>query len=236
MPDARRRRREPSARTGRDPRKEGGADQERRRVQREGLAGPEPEHEYGAERRTDEDGQVLTGGRQRTGLLHQLLRRGLGDKPRVGGLKEGAAGPEQRLDDHHLGDRRPAGEDQDGEHRVQRRARQIAHDHDPVTRETIGPHAAEQQQQDQWQRLGEQDDPQVGRRTGACGDVERERDDHDLVADRARGLAQEQIAKIRVAQDAQVRHLQDLSTRTDAGVRPAVARTAGGERMSQRRC
>ena len=90
-------------------------------------------------------------------------RRDLRHQARIRGLEERACGAEQQLDHDHLDDRRAARQDQDREHRVQRRAGEVGGDHDPVAREPVGPHAAEQQQRDQRHGLRGQHEPEVGR-------------------------------------------------------------------------
>jgi RNA-binding protein YhbY len=56
-------------------------------------------------------------------------------------------------------------------------------------------------------------------------DVESQGDDHDLIADGARRLAKEQVSKISVAQNAQVRRHHSPSSETATAV---AARTAAG--------
>jgi hypothetical protein len=114
---------------------------------------------------------------------------------------------EQRLDHDQLGDAGAAGEDQDRQRHVQARPHAVGADHDPapaLAAEAVGPHPAEQDQRDQRQGLCGQHEAQVGGRPGPLGHVQRQRDDHHLVADARRRLAQEQVSEVGEAQDAQV--------------------------------
>ena len=61
--------------------------------------------------------------------------------------------------------------------------------HDAVTRQPVGPHSAEQEQRYERQRLACEDQPEASRRAGRLGDVQRDRDHHNAIADHARRLA-----------------------------------------------
>jgi hypothetical protein len=212
--------------TGMHPHQQQRAHHERGRVERERLSGTQPQDQPCAQRGADENRQVGCRGAQRL----RLLGIGLGDRLRqqaaVGRLKEGARRAEQRLNHDQLGDTRTAGEDQCRQHAVKQRPRAVAEDHDPLPRGAIGPHAAEQQQRDHRQGLRGQHEAEVARRAGALSHVQGEGDDHNLIADGARRLAEEQISKVRVAQDAQVRTHHNLWTRREA------ARRLGSERAA----
>ena len=184
-----------------DAREEGGGDQERDGVDRERPARPEPEHERARQRRPEEERDRLdraTGGPR---LLDHLLRHGLRHEPGVGGAEERLGGAEQRLDDDDVPDLDAAGEDQRGEQRVQREADQVGRDHHAVARQPVGPDAAERDERHHRQRRGGQHDPDVRRRAD-LGHVQRQRDEDDLVADHARGLAAEQVAEVGLPEDA----------------------------------
>jgi hypothetical protein len=58
-----------------------------------------------------------------------------------------------------------------------------------VPREPVGPHAAQHQERDERDGVGGEHDPDVGRRAD-LGHVQRERDEHEPVADRARAVPQ----------------------------------------------
>ena len=180
------------------------AEQKCGRVEHESLPSAHGEDERGAQRGADQDGHVLGDRGQRPRILEKGFRDGLGQQAGIGGLEEGSGGPEQRLDHHHLKNRRSTGENQRGQDTVQSGTGEVGDDHDPVAGQSVGPDAPEQDQHDEGKRLRGQHQSEVGRRPGALGDVERQGDDHGLVADRAGRLPQEQEAKVSVAQDAQV--------------------------------
>ena len=95
-----------------------------------------------------------------------LLGHGLRHQPVVGRAEERLGGAEQRLDHDELPDLDAAGEDQRRQQRVQREAHEVGHDHHAVARQAVGPHAAEQEEADQRQRVRREHEPEVGRRAG----------------------------------------------------------------------
>ena len=129
------------------------AEHERRGVERERLTGADAEHQRGRERRAEQEGEVGHRLRQRAGVLDHRLGHGLREQARVRGLEERLRRPERRLDHHQLPDLHRAAEDQRGQQRVQPGADQVGDNHDPVALQTVGPHAPEQQQQHERQRL-----------------------------------------------------------------------------------
>ena len=152
-----------------------------------------------------------------------------GIRPVYAGWKNACAASEQRLDHHELPDLDRAGEDQHRHQRVQAAPGQVGRDHDSVAGQPVGPHAAEQEQTDQRQRLGGEHQPEIGGRASALGDEQGQRDHDRLVADRAGRLTQEQISEIGVAQDAQVGTHDTLSTgRNDGTTKPPRETSNGG--------
>ena len=146
-------------------------------------------------------GDGLERAARRLRVLDQLLRHGLRHEPGVGRAEERLGGAEQRLDHDEVPDLDPAGEDQRREQRVEREADQVGRDHHPVTRQPIRPDPAEQQERDHRQRGGGQHDADVGGRADV-GHIQRERDEHDLVADGAGGLTDEEVAEVSLGEDA----------------------------------
>lgn len=213
-----------------------GADDEGERVEQECLPGADAEHERGRERRTDQHGQVVGRLGQRGRVEDQRLGHRLRDQPRVRRLEERPAGAERGLYQDELQDRDAAREDQDRDGQVQPGPDCVGREHDLLARQPVGPHPAEQHQRDHRQRLRRQHEPEVGRRPGLARDEQRQRDDHDLVADRAGGLAEEQITEVLVAQQAPVRtHLHSLESNGTAGTaRPESGPLkAGGGRVQR---
>jgi hypothetical protein len=210
-------------------------DQERGGVERKRLTGADAEHQRRRQRRADHDREVRHRLGQRGRLLDHRLGHRLRDQACVGRLEERACGAEQRLDHDQLPDPDRAGEDQHRDRHMQRRADRVGRDHDPMARQAVGPDAAEQHQRDHRQRLRGEHEPKVGRRACQPRDENRQGHDHDLVADRAGGLAEEQIAEVLVAQDALVR---THGTHSEEGKRRELRRTrrpsAGGGRGAQR--
>ena len=186
---------------GRSCTQERGRDEERRGVDREREARPDAQDERGGERRAGELGDRLDGAERGLRGLDLILRDGLRDEARVGRPEERLGGPEARLDQRDVPDLDRAGEDQDGEQRVQREADQVGGDHHLVPRQPVGPHAADQQERHQRHRVGGEHDADVGRRP-QLGHVERQRDEHDPVADRARGLTAKQQPEVPVTEHA----------------------------------
>ena len=178
------------------------AENERRSVERERLAGTNAQHERGGEQRPDQEGQVRGRLAQRLGVLDAGLGHGLRDQARVRGLEERLGGAEPGLDQDDVPEPHGAGENEHGQRRVKRGARQVGGDHDPVAGQAIRPHAAEQQQHHERQRLRSEHQSEVGRRPGAQRDEQRQRHDDDAVADHAGRLAEEQISEVLVAQNA----------------------------------
>jgi hypothetical protein len=151
----------------------------------------------------------------------------LGQKTGVRRLEERPRCPEKRLDHDHLGHGGAAGEDQHCQDRVERGPREVGRDHDPLARDAVGPHAAEEDQGDQRQGLGGQHHAEIRCRAGPLSDVESQRNDHDLIADGARRLAKEQVSKISVAQNAQVLRHHAPSSETATAVAAREAAGAG---------
>jgi hypothetical protein len=222
-----------------DTREQRRRDRERRRVQCERGAGAHGQHQRGADRRADHDREVHGQAGQRLRFLNVVIGNGLRDQAGVGGIEECPRGAEQRLDHDQLHHARAAGEDQDREGHVQSRADAVGADHDPApprAAKPVGPDAAEQDQRDHRQRLCGQHETEVGRRPGPLGHVQRERDDHDLVADARRRLAQEQVSEVGEAQDAQVHtHDNSLSSerKTTASPRARDRRTSWQGQLTQ---
>jgi hypothetical protein len=206
---------------------------ERRRIEGERLSGTDSEHDRGGQCRADEEGDVGHRFGQCLGVLDQRLGNGLGNQAGVGRLEERLRSAEQRLDQDDLPDPDRAEEDQRRQDRVQRASYRVGGDHDAMARQAIRPHAAEQQQRHEGEGLRPEHGAEVGGRAGALRDVQRDRHDHHAVADHAGGLTEEQVAKILVAQDAQVRLHCSLSNgrvrRDDAPrARPPQASAGGG--------
>ena len=169
-------------------------------------AGARPEHERGRQRRAGELGRPSRScRRRRLGLLDLVLGHGLRHQPGVGRAEERLGRAEQRLDHDDLPDLDGAGEDQHRQQRVQREAHEVGDDHHPVARQPVGPHAADQQEADERQRVRREHDADVGRRAD-LGDVQRERDEHDAVADRARRLAEQTVGSRGGAEHVPARH------------------------------
>ena len=206
------------------------AEHEGRGVERERLARTDPEHDDGRERRPDQEREVCGRLGQRASVLDHVLWHGLRQQAAVGGLEERLGGAERSLDHHDLPNLNRAGEDQCGQKCMQARAREVGDDHDPVARQPVRPHAAKQDQRHQGQGLGPQHEAEIGRRTCALGDEQRQRDRDRAIADRTGRLTKEQISKTRVAQDAQIRLHRTLSTGWYDGTagQPRSASAGGG--------
>ena len=84
---------------------------------------------------------------------------------------------------------------------VQHGADHVGGDHHAVALEPVGPHAADQHEQDERDRVRRQHEPDVGRRAD-LGHVQRERDEDDRVAEAARARRQPQEPELTVAEDA----------------------------------
>ena len=186
-------------------RQEDGGDEERRRVERERPARADAEHERGRQRRARELRDGLHDRGRRVGLLQHRLGHGLRHEPRERGPEERLRGAEHGLDDHDVPDLDGAGEDQRRQQRVHRRADQIRGQHHAVARQPVRPHAAEQQAADERDRVRGEDEPDVGRRPD-LGHVQRQRDEHHPVAERARALSEPEQAELPLSQDPHVSH------------------------------
>ena len=202
------------------------AQHERQGVEGERLTRAEAQHERGGQRRADEEREVRHRLGERPRILDLGLRHGLGEQAAVGRLEERLGGAEQRLDHDELPDRDRAGEDQHRDEGVQDRADRVRGDHDPVARQSIGPHPAEQEQADERQRLRAEHEPEVRGRARPLRDEDRDRHDDDPVADVAGGLTEEQVSEVGVAQDAE--GLTHGSTR-DGERRSGTARPSRGD-------
>jgi hypothetical protein len=86
---------------------------------------------------------------------------------------------------------------------VQREAHEVGRHDDPVARQPVGEHAADEQEGHERQAVGGEHGTEIRGAAGEIDDEERERDDDDRVADAARSLPEPQQAKVAVAQDAQ---------------------------------
>ena len=142
-----------------------------------------------------------------------------GSSPFAAGRKNASARAEQRLDRDQLPDLDGAREDQRGQQRVQREAHEIGHDHHAVARQPVGPHAAEQQECDQRQARRREHEPEIGRAARQFDHEQRQRDDHDAVADHARRLRQPEVAEVAMAQHAQLLREVAHPLQLDAGPR-----------------
>jgi hypothetical protein len=83
---------------------------------------------------------------------------------------------------------------------VQAEADQVGGDHDEVPRQPVRPHAADEHEADERHRVAGEHDPDVARRADV-GHVERERDEDDPVAERARAGGQPQQPELAMAKD-----------------------------------
>ncbi len=219
---------------GMDPHRQQRADDERRRIERKRLAGTDAEHEQRGDRGPDEERQVRHRLGDRLRVLEQRRGHRLGNETGIRGLEERLRTPEQDLDHDEFPDRQRTGEDERREQGMQCRAHQVRGDDDPLPRQPIGPHPAEQQQGDERERLRAEHEPEIRRRAGALRDVQGERDEHDAVANDAGGLTEEQISKVWEAQNAQIRTHGTHSTERDNGEgrrkdgRPRASARGGG--------
>ena len=91
------------------------------------------------------------------------------------------------------------GEDQHREQRVQHEARQVGGDHHLRARQPVGEHAADEDEADERDGVRREHEADVAGRPD-LGDVERQRDEHDPVADRAGALREEQVPERSVPQ------------------------------------
>ncbi len=81
-----------------------------------------------------------------------------------------------------------AGEDEQREQGVEDEAGEVGRDHHPLTRQPVGPDAADEQEGDEWNGRGGEHQPEIGGAAGQLHDEQGEGDEHDAVADHARGL------------------------------------------------
>ena len=183
---------------------QGGAEEERRRVDGKRRRRAQAEHEPRRNGGTGELREVGEHRRHRVGLLDLGLGHGLRQQPTRGGAVERLGCAEQHADRHEVPDADLAGHDQQSEQRVQREPREVGHDHEQVARQAVGDDAADKQEADHRQAVRGEDEAKIGR---ACSQVDHEqgeRDPHDVVAQRARRVGEPQQAKVAVAKDAQV--------------------------------
>ena len=184
-------------------REQHGADEERRGVDREGGRGAEPEHERGRQRGAGELRDVREHRRDGVGLLDLVLGHRLGQQAGRRGAVERLGRSEEDADDHEVPDADLAGDDQQRQQRVQRKAREVGRDDEPVARQAVGDDAADEQEADERQAVGRQHEAEVGRAARQVDDEQRERDADDVVAERARRVGEPQQAKVAVAKDSQ---------------------------------
>jgi hypothetical protein len=108
---------------------------------------------------------------------------------------------------------------------VEGEADEVGHDHQPVARDPVGPDAADQHEPDERDRVGGEDDAEVGRIAGQVDDEQRQRDGHDPVAEHAREAGQPEQPEVAVAEGReQVRHRADCQHGSGFRGRPAPAR------------
>jgi hypothetical protein len=136
---------------------------------------------------------------RRLGRLDLLLGNRLRHEAGVRGAVERLGGPECRLDHGDVPDLDGAGEDQRGQERVQREADEVGRHDDQVPGQPVRPHAADEEEADERHGVGGEHDPDVARRADV-GHVQRERHEHDPVADRAQALAEEQESEVAMAE------------------------------------
>ncbi len=146
-----------------DPHRQQRTDDEGRRVEGERLARTDAEHEQRGDRGPDEERQVRHRLGDRLGVLEQGRGHGLGNEAGVRGLKERLRAAEQDLDHDEFPDRQRPREDERSKQRMQCRARQVGGDDDPLPRQTVSPHSAEEQQGDERERLRAEDESEVRR-------------------------------------------------------------------------
>jgi hypothetical protein len=78
---------------------------------------------------------------------------------------------------------------------------QVGGHHDEVARQPVRPHAADQQEADERHRVAREHDADVARRADV-GHVQRQRHDHQPVANRAQALPVEQEPEVAMAEQA----------------------------------
>ena len=88
----------------------------------------------------------------------------------------------------------------DGEQRVHQRPHDVGDDHHAMPRQPVGPDAAQDEERDERDGMGGEHEADVGRRPD-LGHVQRERDEHEPVTDRARALPQPEQAELSLSQD-----------------------------------
>ena len=109
---------------------------------------PTPSTSAVASTGTEQERHVRRRFGQRSGVLDQRLGNGLREQAAVSGLEERLRGAEQRLDHDDLPYPGRAREYQHRECRVQQRTDRVGRDHDPMARNAVRPHAADEQQRD----------------------------------------------------------------------------------------
>ena len=181
---------------------ERGRDEERRGVDREREPGPDAEHERGRERRPDELGDRLDGAERRpwpagSGPPGPSAGRG---RCRPGRKNASAVPKPASISAMCQISTVPVKISAASSACSAKRIRSVA-TITLVPRQPVGPHAADQQEADQRQRVGGEHDADVARRP-ELGHVQRERDEHDPVADRARRLPAQQQPEVPVSEHA----------------------------------
>jgi hypothetical protein len=135
------------------------------------------------------------------GRLDLVLRHGLRDEPGERRAEERLGGAEAGLDHGDVPDLDFAREDQGGEQRMEAEADQVGGDDHEVARQPVGPHAADEQEAHERDRVAREHDADVAR----CSDVRHvdgEHDEHQPVAERAGSLAEEQEPEVAVREQA----------------------------------
>ena len=111
----------------------------------------------------DDEGEAARETEERVRLLEPLRADRRRDEPGCGRLEERLGGSVDRDEDDELPQLGAAREQQDRHRRLDDAADEVGDEHDHLPRQAVRPHASGQDEDDERQRLGREDDPEVGR-------------------------------------------------------------------------
>jgi hypothetical protein len=188
-------------------------------------------HEHAGQESPEGDGAAGHQALQGVGLLKPRRADDLGHEPGVGGAEESLAHAHPDLQDSEVPHMGHAGDEEGGSRQLQQSPSKIGGEHHRAPREAVRPHAAEQHEHRQRDQTRGLDDADVGGRAtdGEHGEGQRDHPEHGA-HDRGR-LADEQLAKLRLAERGEAVPQPAQATRCAA----AAARASPGSTSSSAR-
>lgn len=179
------------------PRQQRRREQKRRRVQPEGPAAADAQHQGRGQRGACEISQLGAETAERLRALDVLVGGNrLRNQTAIGRTEERFGRTVEQANHNHLPDAHGAGRDEHGEDAVQHRPGQVRHDHHRLARQTVSHHPADENKDHQRGGVRSQNNRDIGGTVGQPSDEKSNRHDDQRVAKHTDRLAHPEQTEI----------------------------------------